>query len=177
MNQACLLKFVEPYYQNKDIMHNLWHIDLVIKSVNRIISQGNYLVNYDNLVAAAYFHGFIYSNERAIRVWLAEQNMPLDDIEMMIKIAWESQRPEIPFTLEGKILHDAHIIEGGKTYWIVKSLVTGSVRGQTLIETIEFIEQNVLDQNHCYLPESKPICDELNRFAKEFITALKQGLL
>jgi len=23
--------FVKPYYENKDIMHNMWHIDLVEK--------------------------------------------------------------------------------------------------------------------------------------------------
>jgi len=38
--------------------------------------------------------------------------------------------------MEGKILHDAHMIEGGKIYLIVKSLITGSVRGQTLEQTI-----------------------------------------
>lgn len=32
------------------------------------------------------------------------------------------------------------MIEGGKTYLIVKSLITGSVRGQT----IKYIEDNVL---------------------------------
>lgn len=55
-----------------------------------------------------------------------------EDIEVIIKVAWESQRPEIPETLEGKILHDAHVLEGGKTYTVVKTLITGSVRGSRL---------------------------------------------
>ncbi|MBR3975331.1 MAG: hypothetical protein IKJ88_05670 [Clostridia bacterium] len=31
MNEAKLLEFVRPYYANKDIMHNMWHIELVRK--------------------------------------------------------------------------------------------------------------------------------------------------
>ena len=176
MDSECLLKFVAPYYQNKDIMHNIWHIELVIKYVNRIISQGQYHIDHESLIAAAFFHGFFYSDKLANRRWLTEQNVPKNTIETIIKIAWESQRPEIPQILEGKILHDAHVIEGGKTYLITKSLITGSVRGQSLEETITFIEENVLDHNQCYLPESIPICVESNQFAKEFIATLKSDI-
>ena len=31
--------------------------------------------------------------------------------------------PRIPETMEGKILHDAHVLEGGKTYLMVKTLM------------------------------------------------------
>ncbi len=33
-------------------------------------------------------------------------------------------------------MHDAHVLEGGKTYLIVKTLITGSVRGQSLVDTL-----------------------------------------
>lgn len=176
MDKECLLKFVAPFYRDKDIMHNIWHIDLVIKYVDRIISQGQYIVDYESLIAAAYFHGFIYSDELAIRTWLTEQNVSIDTIERIITITWESQRQEVPHTLEGKILHDAHVIEGGKTYLITKSLITGSVRGQSLMETITYIERNVLDRNQCYLPESVPVCAASNQFAKDFVSALKKDI-
>ena len=29
LNEKALLEFVEPYYIDKDIMHNMWHIKLV----------------------------------------------------------------------------------------------------------------------------------------------------
>ena len=63
-------------------------------------------------------------------------------ISKTIKIAWESQRSEIPETIERKILHDAHVLEGGKTYLIVKTLITGSVRGQSLLDTLKYMEKN-----------------------------------
>lgn len=78
--------------------------------------------------------------------------------------------------MEGRILHDAHMIEGGRTYFIVKSLITGSVRGQTLEQTIDYIENNILDKGLCYLPEAQEIYDEQQAFAKDFIVSLKEGL-
>ena len=82
---------------------------------------------------------------------MKEQNYDDDMIAKTIEIAWESQRSEIPKTIEGKILHDAHVLEGGKTYLIVKTLITGSVRGQSLVDTLNYMEEYVLDKNKCYL--------------------------
>ena len=94
----------------------------------------------------------------------------------IVKIAWESQRSEVPETMEGKILHDAHVLEGGETYTVVKTLITGSVRGQSLEETLEFIEKHVLGANQCYLPETIPLCEAMNRFTDEFFVKLRDGI-
>lgn len=74
-----------------------------------------------------------------------------DEIQKIVMIAWESQRPEVPKTFEGKVLHDAHVLEGGKTYADVKTLITGSVRGQSLLETLDYMKNNVVDKNVCYI--------------------------
>jgi uncharacterized protein len=63
MEHRDLLEFIKPFYETKDIMHNLWHIDLIIKYVDKIVKWGNYSVDYDKLIIAAYFHGLIYSHE------------------------------------------------------------------------------------------------------------------
>lgn len=114
LNEKALFEFVEPYYIDKDIMHNAWHIELVKKMVNRILSVSSYRVNEECLTLAIYFHGFIYRDEEKIKQWMLGQNYDEDMISKTIKIAWESQRSEIPETIEGKILHDAHVLEGGK---------------------------------------------------------------
>lgn len=113
----------------------------------------------EKLQLATYFHGFIYSNEQEIRRWLEVQDYTAENIPKILQVAWESQRNEIPETLEGKILHDAHVLEGGKTYLIVKTMITGSVRGQSLIDTLQFMKQHVLNRNICYLPETIPLCE------------------
>lgn len=162
LDEKPLLEFVKPYYIDKDIMHNMWHIELVRRMVNQILSVSNYRVDEECLTLAVYFHGFIYKDEDKIRQWMLAQKFDDEIISKTINIAWESQRSEIPQTMEGKILHDAHVLEGGKTYLIVKTLITGSVRGQSLLDTLNYMEKNVLDKNSCYLPETIPLCEEMN---------------
>jgi uncharacterized protein len=176
MDTLKLKEFVEPYYKGKDIMHDILHIERVLKSVDRLIKNIRQPFDMEAIIYAAYFHGFIYNAEREIIVWLKNNGIADDKIKSIIKAAWESQKSEVPDTIEGKILHDAHRIEGGKTYLIVKSLITGSVRGQTLEQTNSYIDNNILGKGCCYLPEAQKIYAEQQEFAMEFIKKLKEGL-
>ncbi len=133
-------------------------------------------MNKDALILAAYFHGFIWKDEDAIIQWMKSKNYSDEMISKAVKIAWESQRSEVPETTEGKIIHDAHILEGGKAYLVVKTLITGSVRGQTLLETLDFMKENVLDKSECYLPETIPLCAEMNDYANKFYCDLAEGI-
>ena len=168
--------FIEPYYIDKDIMHNMWHIELVRRQMKKIVNLGKYKIDEKILDLALAFHGFIYKDEEKIRSFLLENDVNNADIEKIVKVAWESQRPEQPETLEGKILHDAHVLEGGKTYTIVKTLITGSVRGQSLEETLLFMKNRVLGTNKCYLPETIILCDEMNEFTENFYNELVMGI-
>lgn len=176
INKRALLEFVRPYYADKDIMHNMWHIELVEKKVTQILTAVNYPVDEEALLLATYFHGFIYSDEDAIIGWLRKRGYTEKRISRIVQIAWESQRNEIPATIEGKILHDAHVLEGGKTYLVVKTLITGSVRGQSLKETLEYMEKNVLNRNVCYLPETIPMCEEMNCYTETYLRELQAGI-
>lgn len=176
INIESLIDFVKPYYENKDIMHNLSHIDRVLNYVEKLIKVDNYNVNKEILIYAAYFHGFIYNSEKCIADWLKAEGFSINMIDSIINVAWESQKDEIAMTMEGKVLHDSHMIEGGKTYLIVKSLITGSVRGQTLEQTIKYIEDNILGKGVCYLSEAQDIYLQQQEFAKDFIYDLKEGL-
>lgn len=171
-----IIEFIKPYYKSKDIMHNMWHIELVKKKLDEIISISNYKINYEVLTLAMYFHGFIYNEEEKIRDWLKDNNYSQEEIDLIVKIAWESQRNENPETIEGKILHDAHVLEGGKTYLAIKTLITGSVRGQSLKETLEYMKENVLDKNKCYLKETIPLCKEMNKYTKDFYEETIKGI-
>lgn len=176
LKEMALLKFVKPYYADKDIMHNWWHIELVQKMIDRILAKSDYEVDEECLKLATYFHGFIYSDEKKIRQWMHKHSYSDEMISKTVKIAWESQRSETPETIEGKILHDAHVLEGGKTYQVVKTLITGSVRGQSLVDTLKYMEKNVLNTNKCYLPETIPLCEEMNRYTNDFFADLKDGI-
>lgn len=73
-------------------------------------------------------------------------------------------------------MHDAHVLEGGKAYLIVKTLITGSVRGQSLTDTLKYMQKNVLDKNKCYLPETISLCEEMNRYTNSFFDELTAGI-
>ena len=172
INTEALKAFISPYYENKDIMHNLWHIELVMKAVDKILALGNYTVDRELLALATAFHGFVYHAESEIRRWMQSQGYPQEYIDHVIRVAWESQRPEVPETLEGKILHDAHVLEGGRLYLVVKTLITGSLRGQSLPQTLSYMKTHCLGTNRCYLPETIPLCQEMNLFAESFYQEL-----
>jgi uncharacterized protein len=69
------------------------------------------------------------------------------------------------------------MIEGGKTFLVVKSLITGFLIGQMIEETIQYMEDNLLDKGQCYLPEAVEIYREQQRYSREFIKDLKEGLM
>ena len=41
LDDKVLFEFVEPYYADKDIMHNMWHVELVQKEVEKICAICN----------------------------------------------------------------------------------------------------------------------------------------
>lgn len=173
---AELIEFVTPYYTNKDIMHDLSHIERVINSARKLLKHYPEITELDLITYGCYFHGFIYLREDLIRAYLMKQGLDGEQIEKIIKVSWESQKDEIPETLEGKLLHDAHMVEGGKTYLIVKSLCTGTARGQNLEQTLDYFENFVLGKGQCFLPEAQAIYFEMQQFAHSFIKDLREGL-
>jgi uncharacterized protein len=166
--------FVQPYYDGKDLMHNFSHITRVLKLAEKIAK--NYQVDTELLIISAYFHGVIHLDEEKVVNFLQSNKVDEKRIKKIVEIAWDSQKDSTSDLIEGKILHDAHLLEGGKTYLIVKSLVTGTARGQSLSETIKYMEDNVLGKFKCLLPESQNEYCEKEKFAEEFLKDLKKNL-
>ena len=120
--------YVASDYAAKDEMHNLAHIRRVHALAQEI--GGHHPHDAEPLMLGAYLHGIIYDEGREddIRRFLQNAHLMPKRIEQAIQIAWESQKEGVPDTIEGRLLHNAHLLEGGKTFIIVKSLVTGTAR-------------------------------------------------
>jgi len=163
--------FVRPFYDEKDCMHGLEHLD-------RIIQKAEYLSGFypdaqlDVVVLACCFHGLIKNHNRQITEFLDGCNLNDDFCSRVITAAQESLVEEVPGSLEGKIVHDAHLIEGGRVFLVVKSLVTGTARGQSLAETIDYMRANIFDKGKCYLPESAAIFQSKQDYLREFLGEL-----
>ncbi len=171
-----LKRYAAPAYCGKDTMHDLSHIQRVLRAVAEISPHYHGRFDEEAVVCAAYLHGFIYRDEEGVAGWLHEQAVPPEKVRRIVQAAWESQKDADPQTLEGMILHDAHLVEGGRTFLVVKPMVTGSARGQSLAETVAYIETHVLGQGRCCLPEAQAIYDDMQAYAAEFMAELKHGL-
>jgi len=168
--------FVQPFYEKKDIMHDFTHIERIRYALIELAKKTELNFNKELAEIALYFHGIIYSHEQIIRDYLAEKNIPLQEIELIIKIAWESQKENKPLTNEGLMLHDAHMLEGGRNFEIIKSLITGSVRGQSLRETMNYIEENLLEKGQCYTKEGIKQYELMKKRTKEIYEELNKGI-
>ena len=157
-------------------MHDLSHVDRMLRAAETLLDECPEPCDIHIIQSAAHLHGIICDNENPIREWFRRNGFSQEKTEKIIQVARESLKEAIPETVEGKILHDAHLIEGGKAFLIVKSLISGSLRGQTLEETIDYLEKNVLGKYRCYLPEAQTVYAESQEFARDFIKELKEGL-
>ena len=166
--------FVHLDYASRDIMHNLAHIHRLRWLAKEIATS--YEHDSDLLELSAYFHGIISFKEAEIRQFLKDKQLQQHEIDKVVQVAWESQKESHAATIEGKILHDAHLLEGGKTFMITKSLVTGTARRQSLEETLQYLEEKILGKFECYLPESQKLYAEKEEYTKLFLKDLRSNL-
>jgi uncharacterized protein len=64
MDLSILKEFCSPYYTHKDMMHNLSHIERVLKYALNIMDKGSYDLNRGILVYAVYFHSSIIIGQK-----------------------------------------------------------------------------------------------------------------
>lgn len=171
-----LTEFVHPYYQTKDELHGLPHIERILKLALRIGQIEKQTFDLDRLRLGAYFHGFVYHDEIRIRHYLRAHQYTPQEIDKIVAVAWQSQKESTPSTVEGKLLHDAHLLEGGETFIITKSLVVGTARGQSLKETLDYIRREVLGKYRCAYESSQVEYAKKEAFASVFLAKLEESL-
>lgn len=171
---AKLEEFVTPCYARKDELHGLGHVQRLLAGARKLSESDK--VDDEVLVFGAHFHGLVGEHDSAIRSFLAALGLEADRIELIITVAWESGKASHPQTGEGAYLHDAHLIEGGKAFGVAKWLITEALRGQTLEETLDFIESNLLGEFTCVTPRARALYAEQEEFTREFVAELRQAL-
>lgn len=113
MNQ--IIEFVRPYYEKKDMMHDMSHIKRVMDALDDLCKEdGSHDYNETILRASAYFHGLIKDHKEDIYEFLHSQNCSQDYINRIVELEQDSIKTSQPSSYEGKLLHDAHMIEGGE---------------------------------------------------------------
>lgn len=70
------------------------------------------------------------------------------------------------------MLHDGHLLEGGRAFLLVKTLVTGAARGSSLAQIIAYWNQLRLDQVRCVLPVAQVRFEQQVAFAQSVFDEL-----
>jgi len=168
-----LIGFVAGFYKGKDTMHDWTHVERVRKRALQFSETKP--CDLHLLSTAACLHGVISSHEDKIRVFLVDRGVPQADVDRLVSVAWESQKETAPESIEGQLLHDAHLLEGDANFVLTKTLVTGSARGQTLAETLAYFEANV-GRCRCFFPDNQREYARREDIAREYLAKLKAEL-
>ena len=157
-----------PDYAGKDTMHNLTHIRRVYRAAVRLASATGTPYDRDVLLIGAYLHGVVYlpERERQARRFLENTGVAGAVIDRAVSAAWESQTDAVPISPEGVLLHDGHLLEGGRSFLLVKTLVTGAARGNSLADIVAFWERYVAARFRCVLPVGQKRYEEQEAFAR-----------
>ena len=174
-DETALRKFAKPYYQTKDAMHDMSHVQRDLETA-RSISRA-YHPDEETITYAAYFHGIdVRKHEVALMRFLVSRGLSRRKASKVLRVASESHSGSRPRSIEGKILHDAHLVAGGKALYVARFLVTGALRGYSVEHTIEFFEENVDGRLRCYLPETRKKYAAIEAFGRKFFSDLKRSL-
>lgn len=168
-----LREFVNPQYGDKDSLENLEHVKRVLNQARALGKAETEDFNDDILVFGAYLHELIFVNEAEIRNFLFQLGLDREFVIRVMKTAWESGKEAKPETLEGALLHDAHLIEGGPEYQVAKWLVSGSAQGQSLSYILDSMEHRVIGKYACTLDSAQRAYSGIEDYRKNFVTAVR----
>jgi len=171
--EPLLHAFLAPLHMRADTMHDANHTRRVTRRALEF-AEG-YPCELAVLRVAAQLHGIVKSHELEIREFLAGHGVAEDEIDQVIEVARESEKEAEPRTREGQLLHDAHLLEGDENFLITKSLVTGSARGQSLAETVAYLEAH-LGEYRCCLPAHQLEYERRLDIARRYVALLKPEL-
>lgn len=182
--EAILEEFVRPFYSPRDTLHGLPHLRRVLKKARYLAGRHAAEADMTVLTYAAYLHGLIYQEETRIQRFLQSHPLAPEQIERILQAAREAHGEAFPpaqghlpaQTLEGMLLHDARLLEGGRTFLIASALMLGAARGATLEEILTTVEEQTLGRFRCYLPEAQRLYADKEAFARAFLDDLAPQL-
>lgn len=150
-----LLAAFGPLYSKKDPAHGIGHIRRVYRKSLSLAKKRK--VDRRLIMLGALLHGLVRSDEARAKNVLRGTGTPDHEIRKGIGVAIESQADSVPRTIEGKILHDAHLCEGGGYFIAAKCFATARYMGYPLRGTYEWVRKNVIEnkKRRCYLPETR----------------------
>lgn len=159
----------------KDFAHDFPHAERIFKLAKEIATRVEVRTDNTMLVYGAFFHGFDKKHKQKIIKFLSLNKLSKQDVSKVLQTTSEVHNNTNPLSTEGKILHDAHLLEGGLYSIVLKSLVTGFDRKWSLIKTVRYIE-NKIGSFECNYAYTRNLYHEREEFAKKFTSQMRAFL-
>ncbi len=150
---AHLTHYVTPYYEAKDLLHGIDHAYRLIDAAREIGTAESMTFDDEIMVYGGLFHGLAAQHAAEIGAFFGPEESALAGIVLDAAIA-SLGRSECR-TTEEKLLHDAHVVEGGDLYFFIKPLLTGTYVRQPLEETLSFIDGMLESEPQLYFEYSR----------------------
>lgn len=171
VNKEVVEEFVTPLYEGKDSAHGLGHIGRMLREAEKLrVRHGG---DAEVVMLAGHFHGLIREHRPELEDFLEQHVGSKRKREKILRVAEESLADTKARSTEGKVLHDAHLVEGGEDSLVSRTLATGIARGQSARESLEFLEQEVLGKRSCYFTECQQRYARKEAYARQALGKLK----
>lgn len=174
------LRFVKPYYKDKDPAHDIRHIQRIIRRLPQLSAGMTPEPQQDILYFLACFHGLGNKIKAepgfadAVTKFLHEIGWNADEIDdLFLRL---ERHLVSPVTVEEQIVHDANYMELLGAFGIAKAFTKGGAEGQSYEETADIYEYQYLDRVEFKTPAGRQFAIESRSFAKEFLKRLRAEL-
>lgn len=160
LNEKEIAKFVNPFYANKDPMHNFSHI-LRIKRKVLILKKQYQSLDRELLIFLIYFHG--------LKKWTIKNKKKVLEMGFNKKhIESLTRKNDIPKKQEEKIVCDANQLENVGKFGIKKALSLARYFKQTKKETAE-LQKKFISKYKFYTPLGKELGKDGVRIKKDWL--------
>jgi len=174
------LRFVEPFYEDRDPAHNFRHIERIVDRLDLLSSEISPPPIRDMLYFLACFHGLgkqiASSDEFANRVKTFLNQMSWNADEIADGLARLHRHLKDPVTVEEQIVHDANYVELLGAFGIAKAFTKGGAEGQSYEQTADIFEHQFLAVVEFRTPVGKQIATEKRAYTKDFFDRLRREL-
>lgn len=129
-----------------------------------------------DIAMAIYYHNLTDKQKQELDHFLMAYGYEKNQLEKLRRLETKMERTQVPTTQEEKVIHDCHILEGGKYFFMIRTLIADSHDGKNIQQTLQKLEEEIIPSTKCYLPLTREKLKEQHKVAKDIIAELRENL-
>jgi len=167
-----MMEMIEPFHEGKDPAHGMEHIHR-LRLMAKTICQNSGIPRED-IYFAIFFHGLTTTQQDQVESTFISFGKTPEEAKHYRELSTYMSRDAVPSTNEEKVLHDCHVLEGGKYFALIKSIITGLFDDRSIGSSIELYEKKILPKQRCYLSYTRRILKDQQKIMKDMAQNMKE---